>query len=217
MNEISLGKVVGPNIKRVREERGWRRDELVRRARQIGLSWTRHVLANVETGRKQIDAGELILLTTLLEVPVRELLVCESSEVVVLENLRVPADQLAAMADGKAYRREAFREETERVIPQLEPEDRDLADRYGLGDDEALIARGQVGYAEEAAAKTLDVSPREVAFAATGLWGSSLGARRDQEARTDGLKGASAAARRGHVTRGLVEELAEYIESRDMG
>ena len=215
MTEISLERVVGSNVRRVRKARGWRQDDLAREARSIGLSWTRNVVANLESGRRNLTVGELLLLTTLLRVPVAQLLEADRTARIYVEEVLVPGDQLSAMATGEAAEREAFWDETERALGELTPEQRELAERYRLGDDAALYALHLLGDSEEKASRALAVVPRasaqEVAFASMALWGMSLGGKRDQSI-PEGVEEDTLAAVRGHVTRDLLKHLEKRIE-----
>jgi len=128
-----------------------------------------------------------------------------------VDELEVPGDQVAAMATGEAFAREAFWDEMRKPPFELDVAYRPLAERYELGDDEAEFALRLLGDSEEKAARTLGVPQEEVAFAAMALWGTSLGGQRDKELAARDTTGSDAAVR-GHITRGLLKQLAERIE-----
>src|SRR5579862_7110655 len=55
-----LGKVIGGNVARLREERGARQTDLAAVLRHLGLgSWTRDTVASFETGRREVAIEEL--------------------------------------------------------------------------------------------------------------------------------------------------------------
>ena len=56
------GQVVGARLREVREERRLRQSDVVVSARRLGLRWTPATVAALETGRRELSVGELLLL-----------------------------------------------------------------------------------------------------------------------------------------------------------
>ena len=68
-----------------------------------------------------------------------------------------------------------------------------------------------MGEAEERAGRTLGLSKGDVALLSVGLWGRTLGEERDRRVGDD-VPLASRSAKRGRVTRQLVEDLRVRLE-----
>jgi hypothetical protein len=230
-----LREVVGANLRAARQEAGVSQDGLAHLVYNgFGLPWTRKTVRAVESGRRPLDLAEFVALVVTLSgtfetepskhpldlpdtptgPPTDRLLqgsglagVGES--MIDLERLRailagrpevwahrdgrnevIPATNLAVVAYGEAFR-EHYRE-------KLEPVER--------------AARGE---AEQKSAARLGETPYMVAALAFELWGRSLTDERDARVAEQAPEGATARtlqALRGHVTRGLDDELAERIE-----
>jgi transcriptional regulator with XRE-family HTH domain len=70
----SLAVVVGRTLKAFREERGWTQEAVAQRLKLVGLSWTRFQLSDIEAGRRDISAAEMLLIAEALGVRVADLL-----------------------------------------------------------------------------------------------------------------------------------------------
>lgn len=59
----STGAVVGENLRRLRQERGWTQDRAAKRIAERGMPWGRSHIADLETGRREtIGVAELVVL-----------------------------------------------------------------------------------------------------------------------------------------------------------
>jgi transcriptional regulator with XRE-family HTH domain len=81
---------------------GWRQEDLALRARARGLRWSASTVTAIEIGRRPISAGELLLLPTLLQVPLTELVSGDQDEVAEIRKIvarqRGDGDALQAVA-----------------------------------------------------------------------------------------------------------------------
>ncbi len=235
----SLSRVVGERMRAVREERGWRQDEVAARARDFGLRWTRATVASVETGRREVTIGELLLLPDLLRYAVElpDLVppgtyvmlgpdAFASSEGVRARFLGLAGQSLPAELDVPCFRKARVGAE-EALEVLLSPEGRRAMQAYEAG-MEAVWPKAQGGDLEEwmaaerdadqeverRAAERLGVDARHLALAARRCWGHSLTEERDKRTPTGVLS-------RGHITRTLLAELrpvlaeAELLEDRN--
>ena len=75
-----------------------RQEDLALRARARGLRWSASTVTAIEIGRRPITAGELLLLPTLLQVALTELVSGDQDEVVDIDGVlvtNVAMDQIA--------------------------------------------------------------------------------------------------------------------------
>jgi transcriptional regulator with XRE-family HTH domain len=217
----TLAKVIGVNVRRVRETYGWHQDETAVRARDWGLDWTRQVVSAVEAGARRVSIEELVLLSRVLHTTPADLL-AGVGEVQLTEGATasldafrhaLASDQSKSFAKGfhvpmpKATA-PATNRKWERWWPELLNQDDGGA---GLLLDARRAAHLE---AERVAGRKFKVEPMDIAVAAYGLWGQSLTAERDARVAAEeydaGLR--SIQAVRGHVTRKLLAELGQVIK-----
>ncbi len=217
---------MGTNLKRVREGRDLRQEDVAARARAMGLSWTQATIAAIETGRRALSLGELVLLQGVLNVD-RETLLGEllvpgrGVDVVTVDQVRVDRGRWRLMTQGKPVF--AVRS-AERMREQLGPEvarrvrvDAELALRYGLPRDEvfpefpAMRAREVASSdAAQRVARAIGRDPIYVGLASLALWGHGLTEERDRLLAKEPGEG-NERVRRGHITRRLKREIADKI------
>jgi hypothetical protein len=172
-----------------------RQEDLALGARARGLRWTASTVTAIEIGRRPITAGELLLLPTLLQVPLTELVSGDQDEVADLDGVLVTMAAMDQIGHGGALT------ELESVFFVTSP----------------IVEMG-VTDAERKAAKSLSkatnstISVRDLIATAQLLW---EGRRLDEE-RDRRLKGATQgkgnlARRRGHITGLLQKELLEEL------
>lgn len=207
--------VVGSRLADRRKDQGLTQDEVARKLRSLaGLDWTRAVIAAIETGRRELTVPELALLLAILDTNLGDLL--DGAGTVELVPGREVADAEALVAGlcgrqtladvitvhpaiAKAMLRgfEALRAEAQAIWPKAT-----------LG--QLVKAERAMGEADDKAARTLGVTPWKVTLASHRLWGRSLTEERDERVKAKASPDASARtlqAIRGHVTRGMIEEL----------
>ena len=174
---------------------GWRQEDLALRARARGLRWSASTVTAIEIGRRPISAGELLLLPTLLQVPLTDLVSGNQDEVIDVDGVLVTTAAMDEIARGAALT------DLESVFFVTPP-------RVEMGATDA----------ERKAAKSLSkatnstISVRDLIATAQLLWeGRRLDEERDRrlKGRTQG-KG-NLARRRGHITGLLQKELLEEL------
>jgi transcriptional regulator with XRE-family HTH domain len=211
----TLGQVVAENLRRLREDAGFRQDDLARRSRLVGLDWTASTVAAVETNRRAVALDEAFLLTMVLECSFADLLDGDgaarlgSRAEVDLETLR----QLATGEKGgevtgfTTSERSRAAREAEHELRRLRP----LWPKMTLNDLHRAEEAAE-GEAERKAARRLGVDPVTISVIAHRVWGHSLTAERDEQAGPD-----AGAAARGHITRALLDFLEGYLGQRRKG
>ena len=220
----TLNAVVGRNLRRLREQDGMTQDQLARRLRQLGLAWTRPTVAAVELGRKTLDVEELVLLSLAFGARTNAILagdgrvqVCEAAPTLGVVRAVLASDEEVM----KRTVRDVGPPNPEDVVMNFIQKATVSLDRLAilapdvplsvLQEKAAEAARGDV---EQAAARKLSCSPSDLAVAAFGRWGRSLTDERDARVSTAYLEEASpraTQARRGHITRQLLEELKPIL------
>jgi len=66
---VSIAKIVGTNLARIRNARGLKQADFVQRVKGQGLKWGRNSLSEVENGHQVIDINELAACAEILNVP----------------------------------------------------------------------------------------------------------------------------------------------------
>ena len=191
---IPYQAVIRRNLRRLRLKFGWRQEDLALRARGRGLRWSASTVTAIEIGRRPISAGELLLLPTLLQVPLTDLVSGNQDEVVDVDGVLVTTAAMDEIGRGAALT------ELESVFFVTPP-------RVEMGATDA----------ERKAAKSLSkatssaISIRDLIATAQLLWeGRRLDEERDRRLKTTQGKG-NLARRRGHITGLLQKELLEEL------
>jgi transcriptional regulator with XRE-family HTH domain len=188
------GPVIGLSLRTLRAERGLTQEQALEMLRWAGLDWTRSNVASLESGRRQdITLSELVLMTVAFGVPLSRWLQGHGHGVTYevrtgrAFNLN---HVIAGLLDGNSP--------NQRVNVPLEI------------DPEPIYLE-----AELHAAERLGVEPGELRRAAERLWGRRLVEERErrlESGRIAGIGSSVPTAKRGHVTRTLLRELATAME-----
>lgn len=189
----NLATLVGRNLRRIRDERGWRQEDVALRCNDAGLEWRRSTVAAVEAGSRVLVLDEVVLLALALLVGVPDLLAGD-------EHVRLGSGAVAPLAEVRGILQDAGS-----AHPML-------WDTPGMEKGRAEADRTLE--ANEKAARKLNVSPRDLMLASLAAWGHALTIERDR--RVSKLADANGNARtvqalRGHVTRQLLAELAPIL------
>lgn len=182
-----LSAVIGSGLAKLRTDHGLRQEDVAFTARHIGLAWTRATVTAIELGRRELTATEVLLLPVLLEeatkrpVPLWEL-VGKSAKVTISPEVWLSGTHV----------------------------------RYVLGEanphEEAVIGEPLADLptdAERKAATRLGVTPETVVRRGPSRWGHRLDDERDRRlGDTSEVSARTVQARRGHITRQLIAELA---------
>ncbi|MFN2490126.1 MAG: helix-turn-helix transcriptional regulator [Actinomycetota bacterium] len=218
----TLDDLIAGNIKLIRGERGLSQHDLAERARAAGLPWTQGTVASIETGKRKVTKGEMLLLQHLLGAPLPILL--QADEDIDLGGVLASSEGLDRLARGDTSVPVGVEVKLRWSVRPSSREEQRLAKSYGQATDEATLqrmAQATLREAERKAPKSLaeryglDVSAFEVVLASHDLWGRSLSDERDARlAEGSDDPPERRRALRGHATRELFEELKKHMESR---
>lgn len=238
---ISVGAAVGLAVKTLRDSYGVSQDELATGLRQWGLTWARSSVANLEAGRRKLSAEELLLLPVALR-SVLTVLSGRPADDVNLEYLLCAAPatlgKTLALADDASTKWHAIPHLLAGRIGHAETSGYDApatrahraklaADREQLRELRRRWAWNVELYAvREAldvgtddatvnAASKLGVPVEGVALTAFKLWGHGLARERDSRLAAVDAAARTIQARRGHITRALIAELAAALPKED--
>jgi transcriptional regulator with XRE-family HTH domain len=226
-----LYRLLGAGIRAARQRLGLSQEQAAAKLRGWGLlTWRRGTVAQVEAGSRRPSLAELLLVASALETTLARLIPEEESPA---EYVKVAEVSALAVAEIRGLLADDSMQGLE-YPPQVP-----LFDNAGewvrrtqavlmralrVGEQLGLTTGGQVrkalagleGEAEQHAAKKLGTDPATVCVAAEALWGRTLTAERDRrvlrEVPDAGVR--ELQARRGHVTRGLVEEIAQLLKDK---
>jgi transcriptional regulator with XRE-family HTH domain len=214
-----LHQVIGRRLRALRTAAGRLQEDVAAAARAWGFDWQRGTVAMIELGRRRVTAEELIALPAIARDAGLEGFSLGEDVMVILSPLagaptlspsgplRSHHVELVPIGHGRAPDTPEARE-IRRLEPRL---------RHKQAEAEVFrIALESHGDAETKAARVLGVSPIVVAMAAQRRFRQSLTAQRDAVAA--GREGIGSIdprrlqARRGHITRQLVEELRPFVK-----
>jgi transcriptional regulator with XRE-family HTH domain len=185
----TLAALVGRQVRARREELALTQDELARRA---GMGWTRTVVAKIERGeRDALTLDEVLILSLALEVAPCSL-VDTGAELVAVGPITVPARLLVAALRGEPL-------------------------WAGVAGSRALVRtviETEHGEADRKAAARLGIDLTDLGVLTHHLWGRSVTAERDRRLADQQRPDDSARtiqARRGHITRLLLDEIEQAL------
>jgi transcriptional regulator with XRE-family HTH domain len=222
---VTLAKVIGANVKRIREESGETQDRLAARLRDRGLNLSRSALALVERGGRNLELSELVIVCATLVVSLNDLLAGDDSVRITGETVGTLETVRTVLANGgsslmmAALDTPGVRQASE-VIGASGFAERSARSLRLIGSKARLAAavvaeESGKGEAEQKVAHSLRVPPSEVGLASFGLWGHSLTDERERRAAKrlqPDMSPRSARMIRAHVTRELVAELRQRFE-----
>lgn len=185
-----LEHVIARNVAELREEHGATQSELAAKMRANGFNWQTNRVAQLETLRRPVSLLEVVGLSYVFGVDVGRLL-AGGEDVDLPDGSTLPLERVRNALAGKGP---AF------TIREATPEE--LQEHKTSVDDLRKIA------------KRLSVPPNVVDAAAYRVFGQSLRAEREQRlGDVSGLSAGAAQTKRGHVTRGLVAALDEWLQA----
>ena len=224
---LTLAELIGASVRRYREVEGLTQDELARSCRDAGLTWSRSTLTDVEAGKKDLELAEALVLAHILECPVEALFEGDAVWVQVTPGFGGSASGLRTLL---RYGEDFLDRDTTfdqmappRLQRSLTPGERARLPRLAPSLSEDLIEETLAvprGEAEQKAARRLGVTPAEVAVVSRDLWGRSLTEEREGQLREEIEEGdvrGRLRGLRGHITRGLLVELASRFAEVDDG
>ncbi len=172
----------------------WRQEDLALKARARGLRWSASTVTAIEIGRRPVSAGELLLLPTLLQVSLTELLSGYRDEVADVDGVLLTQAALGEIGRGG-------------VLTELESVFFVTPTRLEVSATDA----------ERKAARSLSkatnstISVRDLVATAQLLWeGRRLDEERERRLNATTGQG-NLARRRGHITSVLQDEILEKL------
>lgn len=72
---LSAEQLAGQELKRLRNERGWSQEEVARRMTASGYDWHQTTVGRTESAARPLRVNEAVVLATIFEVPITQLLV----------------------------------------------------------------------------------------------------------------------------------------------
>jgi transcriptional regulator with XRE-family HTH domain len=183
-----LGKYLGRQLRRVREERGVRQEDVAAQLRELGLTWDRTTVASFEIGRRALRLEEVVLCCAAYNVSLAEIIKSEPEAWLQVGSRRISAPLVAKILSS----------ESPVTLPPA---------------GAALALPSPPTEAERRAARHLGVSPFQLVIASEDLWDRRLDAERDRRTKKSQSEG-EVRALRGHVTRQLIEELDAALPRR---
>lgn len=213
-----FGVALGHRLRQVREESGETAAQLADRASSwFGLRWDRSTLTRIELGQRQVTAPELLLLPAVYDRSLAELLPIEACRLSDVVNADPAAMRDALARSARGYELEKVREalSSGQIKKWLEQVSENVTARF-LGVPAMLVMGGASHAKDEAtvkAARRLDADPWDVAVASFQLWDRDLASERDERVGQRAESMRARQARRGHVTRQLLEELRPVVQA----
>lgn len=195
---LTLGQVVGENLKRHREAMRWTQHEMARHLQRNGLNWARGQVAAVEAGnRESVPFEAMVMLAAALGVGLADLLAGDG-DVQLTPDTRETRAGLRTLLAG-------------RIDMDLDPQDRVQVSQRAA----------QLRYeADLALAKRLGVTAQDVMTAARSLFGGrTLTEERDLRVKVltlddEAMSIGEQQAHRGHITRELSAEIEAALRER---
>jgi hypothetical protein len=235
----SVAGTVGGNLKRWRENRSdLTQEDVAAAARRLGLRWAYSSVAQLEAGTRGLAAAELLLLPVVLDdasdghgLELHELLAPLPGDAAINASTgtrltgaavqKILAGRTRELGPGDFAMADlvsAVAKFQQRLHGHLERYWPEMYDGRTAGQIQETLAPivGSTGEPERHAGHRLGVDPVVVAIVAHRLWGHGLAEERDQRVTAEVDPSASRRtiqARRGHVTRQLVNELAEHLST----
>jgi hypothetical protein len=236
---VTLATYLGERLRVRRQVRQRSQEDVATLARRWGLAWTRSVVAAIEAGRRQLSIEELLLLPWIAAhqgpeqcrrgedrpVPFAELIPATLAPIQLTPRFVVTDSDLHLLLSGRlgeygfdpldvpAAGEPDTLSQNQTVLDRLWPGSRQRLDPNP--ERRRLLEQAhadKLGEPEEHAAKRLRTFPLAVAAAARKRWDRSFTEERDRRVTEQAPAGATLRtlqALRGHVARGLLEELRE--------
>jgi len=194
-------------------------DSLARNARLFfGLGWHRSTLTRIELGQRQLTAAELLVLPALYGRALVELLPTEAAALTDVVAVG-PGELSRALTQTprlRSWHLPELNATMRKAVEALPAAVAKIEARFPGVPFAAVVdaARGWGDEATRKAARRLQVSAEDVAVASHQLWSRGLAAERDRRLAAGGGAGDKRVrqARRGHITRALLEELRPVVE-----
>jgi len=217
---LPFSVALGHRLRQVREERQRTVADVALMSRAVGLNLDRATVVRIELGQRGVSVADLLLLAMLYGKALADLLPTEPvqlSEVAGATPLQLRSALTTAPRGWELPRlHHGFRQGVDKLVAGAQRYAEQFPGAAPFTVMEAAAdARDEVDQTVKNAARRLNVPPAQVRVAARHLWDRTLTDERDR--RVAALGGATSTrarqARRGHVTRALLAELAPAVEA----
>lgn len=230
---LGLGQLLGDRLQWIRAQSGMTRDEVARRAQQVGLPWSRTIVEAFESGkRRSVSLEELILLSYAFRIEPGDWFVGEGwaqlapdamASLGVIRTMLAgsPTDSWLRISERR-WDAPEFRHAPGVLGAEFERlNDRILVARQYLGPDATVetairALEAAAGEIEVRIARKFHVEPIQVSLEAFKRWGRGLTQERDRRfgeaARLVSFRTLGASRRR--ITRMLLRELSPRLRER---
>jgi len=191
---LTLAQVVGQNVRRLREQLGWSQEEAAIQLQAQGTTWTKALLASLESGRREgIELGGLLQLAWAFDVPLAEFF-DGGDDIRINDHMLTDAGAVRMAVSGEPF------------AAQLSEEAQDQ------------MTTNQLMGADAALARRLAIDTDTVIATARELWGRTLTEQRDSElAEREIVNELSLPIYRGHITKRLSKELEKALDNAESG
>ncbi len=227
---LTFDVALGHRLRRAREDQGLTADDIARHSTLLGLDWDRSTVARIELGKRRVTASELFLLPRLYGRSGSRLVeILPTERVALTPAVAATPDALASVLSKSRVERSGLEgwslpkrdefvaqtlDQMKAYAPKMDAWARAAApgaESYGTV---AIASQHVKEDATVKAAARLGATPLHVAVAAEQLWERRLAEERDARVEAMGPAPSTRArqARRGHVTRELLVELAPEVE-----
>ena len=230
MLPVNIHELLGMGIRAARQRRGWRQQDASKEFRSAGLpTWTPLAVGQVESGTRKPSVGDLLLACTALGVSFADLVPDVEDRVDLGSGATMKASAIRAILSGKnpgdievgdeivtpgdKWLAEAVTRslaERERVEPLLRPIWERSRRRIMREDTRRVFVPPTE--TEQRAAERLGVEPVQLKAAARVRWNRDFEDERDARVGdASDVAPQTLQARRGHATRAMLAELAEFL------
>lgn len=226
LEPLTFDVALGHRLRRVREDQKLTADDIARHSTLLGLDWDRSTVARIELGKRRVTAAELFLLPRLYGGSNGLPGLLPTERVTLTSAVAATPDALASVLSRSPAGRKGWSlpkwdellaqtwDRLKASAPSREAWAREAApgaESYGV------VVEASTHMREEAttkAAARLGATPLQVAVAALQSWDRGLAEERDARVEAMGPATSTRArqARRGHVTRTLLAELAPVVD-----
>ncbi len=203
---------LGHRLRQVREELGQTAVEIACWSRHFGLKYDASTVVRIELGQRQVSAAELLLFAVMYGKGVADLLPTEPVQLNEAAGATPEQMRSALTRAPRGWELPQLRAVTQQGMDIVLGHARRWQAKYPGASLMSLKVGGPVDQTVKDAAKRLGVTTGEVIMAAGELWEQSLTLERDRRVAALGPTTARGKqARRGHVTRSLLDELCVEI------
>ncbi|MFH9012664.1 helix-turn-helix domain-containing protein [Streptomyces sp. NPDC017943] len=201
----TVGRVVGENLRALRQERRITQGALADKLFRMGLPWKRTQVSDLESGRREtVDLGTLVILGQTLGVELRDFFAGDSD---VLLTPRSSYPESWAKASRAQLRAWLAAEDSSLTVMGSENVRAALDHFRRQGRDIPIEA-------DLAFAERYGVDVRDVVKAAEQMWTGSLTEERDRRVAALGdLPVGERQAKQGHITRQLTAALVKWMRA----